>query len=84
MGLKEIGHRWLSIGTASDWSATASTASSYQTSPDIARNAHLPSLRGHVQMTSALGGRVGVAKNMTKYDEGEGGYKWDSDVIFGS
>ena len=29
--------------------------------------------RGHVQMTSALGGRVGVAKNMTKYDEGEGG-----------
>ena len=24
-------------------------------------------------MTSALGGRVGVAKNMTKYDEGEGG-----------
>ena len=24
-------------------------------------------------MTSALGGRVGVAENMTKYDEGEGG-----------
>ena len=34
-------------------------------------------------MTSALGGRVGVAKNMTKYDEGEGGEKWNSDVIFG-
>ena len=30
--------------------------------------------RGHVQMTSALGGgRMGVAENLTKYDEGEGG-----------